>query len=351
MVKKMCVSILVALGCVQCLNGCFPKVVPYEGKAAFRSESGHPIYSELEYWAAHPDKWDPSDSMQNKLTHDNGWKEIDVFFLYPTSYTDELQKGQSNNAKIDDPYINKKTDYTSILYQASVFNKSCNVYAPRYRQAHISMYYNQDSVAVRNSFDTAYTDIRNAFTTYIEKFNNGRPFIIASHSQGTTHAARLLKDEIFQKYLPQLVAAYLVGMPVPRNIFKNIGVCEDTVTTGCFTSWRTYQKGYQNEYISLEDNQIAVVNPLNWKTDTTMATRKQHNGAILYNFQKVIRNTHDAQVRGNALFISKPRFPGSVFINMKNYHAGDYNLFYVNIREDVERRISYYKKKRYGNNS
>ena len=60
-----------------------------------------------------------------------------------------------------------------------------------------------------------------------------RPIIIASHSQGTTHAARLLKEFFDGKDLQyDLVAAYLVGMPVPKDYFKNIKVCETPTEIG-----------------------------------------------------------------------------------------------------------------------
>lgn len=343
MVKKMLVSKGVGITCLLFLVGCFPKVVPYQGNSAFIAENGVPDYASLDFWAAHPDKWDPSDSMHNILRHERGRKDIDVFFLYPTSYTDKLSSEQPRNARIDDPYINKKTDYTSILYQASVFNASCNVFAPRYRQAHISMYYTKDSGVARAAFDTAYNDVRSAFHTYLEKYNEGRPFIIASHSQGTTHATRLIKEEMDSALIRKMVTAYLVGMPVPKNAFFTTRMCEDSLSVGCFTSWRTYQRGYLNDYISLDDDRIAVVNPIHWKADSSIAAKREHKGAILYNYQKVYRETHDAQVRGNALFISKPKFFGSFMINMKNYHAGDYNLFYVNIREDVARRVKNYR--------
>ena len=52
--------------------------------------------------------------------------------------------------------------------------------------------------------------------------------------------------------------------------------------------------------------------------------------------------THDAQVEGGALWISHPRVPGSFLYTSKNYHAGDINLFYVDIRKDVSRRIDQY---------
>ena len=53
-------------------------------------------------------------------------------------------------------------------------------------------------------------DVKAAFQYYLEHYNNGRPIIIASHSQGTTHAKRLLKEFFDGTALQhQLVAAYL----------------------------------------------------------------------------------------------------------------------------------------------
>jgi len=60
---------------------------------------------------------------------------------------------------------------------------------------------------------------------------------------------------------------------------------------------------------------------------------------VLYNLNKVFKHTQDAQVEGGALWVSHPRFPGSFLYKSKNYHAGDINLFYVDIRMDVSRRI------------
>lgn len=347
MLKKMWkLSLVVSVGCFF-LSGCFPKIVAYKTDETFISPTGVPDYTSLDYWAAHPDKWDPSDSIQKKLAPIDPNKEVGVFFLYPTSLTDgDIESGTPMNARIDDPYLNKKTDYTSILYQASVFNQHCDVYAPRYRQAHISMYYNKDTALVKKAFDLAYADVKKAFFEFLD-MNHGRPFIIGSHSQGTTHATRLVAEVLDSDTLRErMITAYLIGMPVPKNSFKNIKVCTDTARTGCFVSWRTFQDGYLNPYISWSDSSIAVVNPILWGTDTSRSIRKQHMGAILYNYQKLYKHTHEAQVRGNALYISKPRFPGSFLVRMENYHAGDYNLFYVNIRDDISRRIRAYMKER-----
>src|SRR5262245_33968098 len=114
------------------LQACSNKYEAFRGNYQFKSKNGSPDYSDLKYWAAHPLKWDPSDSVPRPLRGDAVDSTVDVFFIHPTTYTDR-KKG--DNADIDDDYLNAKTDYSTILYQASVFNGQCRVFAPRYRQA------------------------------------------------------------------------------------------------------------------------------------------------------------------------------------------------------------------------
>ncbi len=323
---------------------CSPKYTPYSGEKAFTSENGTPDYSQLKYWAAHPDKWDPSDSVSLPLRTSPSNKDADVFFLHPTTFTDQKDADQPN-AKIDDGFINSKTDYSSILYQASVFNGSCRIFAPRYRQAHLQMYYIKDTLKALAAFELAYQDIKSAFIYYLKTQNNGRPIIIASHSQGTTHAKRLLKeffeDSVLRK---QLVVAYILGIPVEKSYFAELPICTDSTSTGCYISWRTYRKGYEEGSISSKDTSIAVINPYLWTPNQDLAAKNLQKGAVLYNFNKIYRHTQTSQIAGNALWISKPKFPGGFFYFTKNYHAGDFNLFYLDVRDDVARRIRIFER-------
>ena len=71
--------------------------------------------------------------------------------------------------------------------------------------------------------EIAYDDIRRAFIYYLNNFNNGRPIIIAGHSQGAYHCKTLLKEFFDGKELQnQLVAAYLPGTRVDIEEFKTI---------------------------------------------------------------------------------------------------------------------------------
>jgi hypothetical protein len=300
-----------------------------------------PNYQDLYYWAAHPQIKDCSDSvptpLRKNITID---KKVDVFFLHPTSL---LAKDGPLNASLYDEAINKSTDYGSILYQASAFNEHALVYAPRYRQSNINNYYVADRATTNKYFDTAYSDIKEAFEYYLKNNNNGRPIIIASHSQGTEHAARLIKEYFENKpLLKQLVAAYLIGMPIPENYFAEVPACETPVQTSCACSWRTVKSGYLTRYMKKESFNSIVTNPLTFTRAKGLVSRINNKGAVLQKFNTIVPKVAAANVNNKALEVPKLHFFGSIFFRNKNLHIGDINLFYVNIRENVAQRIAAY---------
>lgn len=328
-----------------CLASCSDKYLVYQSRYQFKSENNKPDYASLDYWAAHPLKWDPSDSIPKPFRKEQRDTTADVFFLHPTIYTGKL-KDSSLNASIDDAYLNAKTDYSAILYQATVFNQHARIYAPRFREAHYSNYFISDNAALK-AFDLAYEDVRNAFTFYLNNYNKGRPIIIASHSQGTTHALRLLKEFFENKPLQnQLIVAYVIGMAIPPGYFSSLKMCEGPAETGCLCGWRTFRKGYKAPYVETEEQFSLVTNPLTWKTDDEYAPKKMNKGSVLYKFNKVFKHTTDAQVYEGVVWVKRPKFPWSFLYSTKNYHIGDINLYYKNIRENVEQRINSYFRER-----
>ena len=87
-----------------------------------------------------------------------------------------------------------------------------------------------------------------------------------------------------------------------------------------------------------------VVNPLTWTTDTSYAPVSFHKGAVLTKFNRVEPAVDDAQVYKDLLWISRPKFPHSRLYKAKNYHVGDINLFYLNVRENLDQRVAQFKK-------
>lgn len=300
-------------------------------------------YANIGNWASHPHKKDVGDSVPKPLFNTIAADStVDIFFIHPTTYTNvEQQFGFNGN--IDDESLNNKTDFSTILYQASIFNAAGRLFAPRYRQAHYSCYFPknlQDSINAKAAFDTAYNDIKTAFVYYLNNVNGGRPIVIASHSQGTTHAKRLLKEFFDGKTLQnKLVVAYLVGMPVAYNWFTNIPDCKKPYQTGCVCSWRTYKEDYTSSFIDAEKDSAIVTNPLTWDAEKPYASIKENKGSILKKFNKVLPQITNAQVVKGILWAKKPKFFGNIFLVSKNYHIADYNFFYVSIRENVTLRI------------
>jgi hypothetical protein len=320
-----------------CLFGCTAPKESYTRVQQSSPSETAPQYSDLRFWAAHPHKWDPSDSIPRPLRSEPRDTVADVFFIHPTTFT---QKGLQGNAPLHDSALNNKTDQGSILFQATAFNQHARVFAPRYRQAHYSSFY-LDSAQAIPLFDTAYADVQAAFAFYLQQHHHNRPIVIAAHSQGALLAIRLLHDFFDNKPLQNnLVAAYIIGWPVRRGAFAQIPVCSTPAQTGCFVSWRTFKEGYIPPYIQLEEGAAAVVNPLHWRTTTDAAPYGLNKGSVLRQFNTVVPQVADARiVPQGVLWVSKLRFPGAFLLNTSNYHIGDINLFYVNVRQNVGERI------------
>ena len=306
-----------------------------------------PNYQLPQHWAALPTKSDFADRTPKGQTDNQANAPVDVFFIHPTTYIAKPKTQYLWNQDLNDESLNKEVDQGPILYQASVFNQAAKVYAPRYRQAHYSVFLTRNLNDKQTALDTAYKDVAQAFEYYLKHYNNNRPFIIASHSQGTIHAARLLKEFVIGKPLQtQLVVAYIPGMPVPTDSLPGLPICQSYDAFGCFASWSTYQRGFIPEYYQAGLARAICINPITWKYDTAYAPTSLHKGSVVKPFDVVRPQICDAQVHGGLLWITKPKFPGAFLYTNPNYHIGDFNLFYMDIRRNAQVRSENYLNKR-----
>jgi hypothetical protein len=266
----------------------------------------------------------------------------DVFYIHPTTYIGTFGQNQWN-APIDEEKLNEKTDALALRNQATIFNGCFRVFAPRYRQAHIKSYLTSHRNDAERAFEMAYSDVKAAFEYYLRTHNRNRPILIAGHSQGSTHAIRLLQE--FFDGMPlqrQLVGAYIPGMLVRQSDFKDLTSCLSPSETGCICSWRTMQEEHYPKKISpifFDDN--LITNPLNWSTTDENISKVHNLGSVLLNFYSGIHpGLVNAQISRGYLWIEKPKFKGSSFILSPNYHRGDFNLYYMNVRENACQRLS-----------
>ena len=72
-----------------------------------------------------------------------------MFFFCIQRPTREKKGHKLWNGPIDDGALNLRTDDGTILYQASIFNGAGQIYAPRYRQAHLHAYFTKDKATAK----------------------------------------------------------------------------------------------------------------------------------------------------------------------------------------------------------
>jgi hypothetical protein len=306
-----------------------------------------PDYTRLECWAAHPEKNDPADRVPCPfMTNNQDSAAIDVFFLHPTTLTGYHHDDRRWNGDIFDERLNIKTDSAPILFQGSIFNGAGRVYAPRYRQAHLNVFFGDDKTSNIQALQLAHTDALAAFDYYLKHWNKGRPFILVGHSQGGLHTLAILRERIENTPLEQqLVVAYVVGWPVKETDLKKIRPCETPDQVDCYCTWRTWERKKGKK--KAKDKNIVCTNPLTWSTQPGQYAPKELNkGGVVRPFCAIYPGITDAEVYNGLLLADRPKFQGSILFLKKNYHPGDLNLYYMNVRENAELRAQTYLQRR-----
>lgn len=296
-----------------------------------------PDYCNQKYWSALPFRKDAPDVVpKSEKKINDSLKAVDVFYIYPTLY----MKGKTWNADVDNKKLNKRLDKFPVKYHGSVFNAVARVYAPRYRQSIIDVY--TDSTAARKpSLDLAYEDVKKAFDYYMQHYNNGRPIIIASHSQGSTHARRLIKDYFDTPEMKaKLVCAYVVGFAVYPEEYSVLTPCSEPTETNCYVTWSSFKSGfaYKDTAKDMLVGKICV-NPISWKIDSLKAVGK---GGFLLNINRKKLYHTDAVIHHNLLWVNT-KMPVARKINI--LHLLDYNLYWYDIRKNVADRVAAFLKK------
>lgn len=298
----------------------------------------NPDYTDLDNWAGHAEKLDITDSIFVPTPRTFG---VPVFYVYPTVHFPK--KGGTWNADSYSAEVREKTHY-AVKMQSSAFNVAGPVYAPYYRQAAYQVYNVAANTTTVNAYNLAYNDVRAAFEQFLVDIGPDVPFVLASHSQGTDHLERLIRNEFDKELQDRLVVAYLIGMPVfADTTFLPIPLCEDPLQTGCFVSWRTFHKSAESP-----DNgvMIGVVNPLSWDTSTVEVPAEDNPGAVVFENGEVLPGLIGAQIRDGVVVADRPKFKGSWLIRTKDYHRGDINLYYLSIRENLQARLENLEQKR-----
>lgn len=294
-------------------------------------------FSNPENWLVLPEK---SPKFFNGSSIDSTYiRSVDVFYIFPTlllDYTDPRW-----NAEMTDVKWKEEALETAIRYQASAWLECGRMFAPYYRQAHIRAY---DSIQGRGraALLFAYEDIRASFMEYLEKYNEGRPFILAGHSQGCTQLTLLIKEFIDEKPLSkQLIAAYMPGIGLDSNEFHSIPFMTHANQVGGFVTWNTMNNQADNDLYPLWYKGKACINPITWDLSKS-TTRSMHQG-FYYTNRKCYTHVFETELIDGAVCVRNFRLPFKWAVKKyKNLHIGDVNLFWKDIALNCKERIKVY---------
>lgn len=323
-----------------------------------------PDYAQDSVWAALPGLPGPADTVPEGRKRVDRARDVDVFYVHPTTY----RTPERWNADPADAKLNAWTDASVIARQAAVFNACCNVFAPRYRQA--SFLATRDRFMKGDggkAYALAYSDVVRAFDQWQASRNQGRPFILAGHSQGGEMMMRLLADRIDGTPLQQrMIAAYAIGIDFSTGYFgrryRTLKPCDTPTRTGCVLAWNAVtpeadlkQLGglsgvrFTHIYGTEEGNEALCINPLTFDTKKPAAPRQASKGAIPGDpgfgpVRAPIAGKVAARCDSGFLVVDtdpalelKPLPGGSL-----HYH--EYGMFYADIQANIARRIKAFRR-------
>lgn len=289
-------------------------------------------YSNEKNWAFRSDIHDFKKIMPKNHSIKNEKKlNVSVFYIHPTT----LFSSKKWNADTSH-FMNNEIIDLCLENQASVFAGITDLYVPHYREMHIYSY--TDTINGLKAFNFAYNDVKSSFKYFLQTIQTDK-FIIASHSQGTNHAKKLINEYIYpdKKLRNKLVMSYLIGMDIYKNEMV-IDLCQNPIQLNCFLNWRSFNESYYPNDWNYGDNFISV-NPITFKNDSLWSDRNQHKG-ILFPNQRIFLAS-SLSVR-NEKGLAWVKLYNNIFLNKfrtNSYHNADFNLFWVNIRQNLIKRL------------
>lgn len=314
-------------------------------------------YARPEMGMASPGEWLPTMASPKQQS-----RAAALFYIHPTTYL-----GNDHwNAPVGD---REAADRAALMLrnQATAFNASARIWAPRYRQATFGVFL-KDSPAAKKALDYAYRDVAAAFRQFVTDIPADQPVILAGHSQGTLHLLRLVKEEVARQPIGRrIIAIYAIGWPISiAHDLPALGfpACTQPEQTGCVQAWQSFADPANPQQIQQVYDATNGLDGLTRAGTPMLCTNPLTGGATPD--AAASRNlgtlTADAVMEPGALEPGKvparcsdagwliigtpPEGFGTFILPGNNFHLFDYNLFWANIRADSIRRTNAYGKSR-----
>jgi hypothetical protein len=169
--------------------------------------------------------------------------KIDCFYVYPT-----VSRDPGDHSDLT-PGIEEQG---AAMVQFARFGSVCRTFAPVYRQVTLSALLRQASgggTRTAEMLALSYGDIVAAWRHYLKHHNQGRPFVLVGHSQGTIHLSQLLAREIegkpeAKRMLSALLIGFNVEVPAGKTVggtFRETPLCTRLGQTRCVVSYVSFR--------------------------------------------------------------------------------------------------------------
>lgn len=206
----------------------------------------------------------------------------DVFYVYPTVSTISFADNDSSwFADISQPEVREEANgnqrFNKMLYG------EYNFYAPYYRQM-VFEAYSQPTSILDSLAQIAAKDVKDAFQYYMAHHNQGRPFFLMGHSQGSQMLIELLKDGMTEEQRKQMVAAYCIGYQVTAEDLAKYPDALKPATDSLMQGLVVFNSVTDTTAIGrVSRNDVVGINPTTWTMATDTVPAEFHLGMARYN--------------------------------------------------------------------
>jgi hypothetical protein len=251
----------------------------------------------------------------------------------------------------------KKRFRYAMNQQQALYAETARLYAPYYRQGAMNTY-SVDEKTREAILGNAFVDVAAAFRYYLKYKNNGRPVILAGFSQGADMCYRIL-EEFYggnsgeaAELRDNLVAVYAIGWPMTQDMidkYPQIVPAKGEDDTGVVISYECEDGNITGSFIIPEGTKAISINPLNWRTDGTVAPKSLNKGSVtqdsktgdITSYTKGLCGAYIEPVRGVLVVtdITPADYPPVLSeFSEGAYHLYDNFLFFVNLQDNIKLR-------------
>jgi hypothetical protein len=169
--------------------------------------------------------------------------KIDCFIVYPT-----VSRDAGMNSDLVPGAGEEKH---AIATQFARLSTVCRTFAPVYRSMTLGAVTAAATGAdVTGPANLALGDVRAAWRNYLATRNQGRPFVLVGHSQGSLMLIQLLARDIegrpeAKRMKLAILPGFNVLVPQGKKVggtFKSTPICSSPAETGCVMTWVSYRE-------------------------------------------------------------------------------------------------------------